>query len=87
MPVATQVAVDKYLEGFCEVRLQYEAVFWGAQQVPAYTSDGVTVLLAGVGGVSRTLVNGIRQLGSGFLFEIIHLANDALVVEAPVELR
>ena len=87
MPVATKVAVDEYLEGFCEVRLQDEAVFCGAQQVPAYPSDGVTVLLAGVGGVSRALVDGIRQLGSGSLFEIIHLADDASVVEASVKLR
>ena len=84
MPVATKVAVDEYLEGFCEVRLQDEAVFCGAQQVPAYPSDGVTVLLAGVGGVSCALVDGIRQLGSGSLFEIIHLADDASVVEASV---
>ena len=82
MPVATKVAVDEYLEGFCEARLQYKAVFWGAQQVPAYPSDGVTLLLAGVGGVSRALVDGIRQLGSGSLFDIIHLADEASVVEA-----
>ena len=68
VPVATKVAVDKYLEGFCEVRLQDEAFFCGAQQVTAYPSDGVTVLLAGFGGVSRALVDGIRQLGSGSLF-------------------
>ena len=67
MPVATKVAVDEYLEGFCEIRLQYDAVFCGAQQVPAYPSDGVIVLLAGVGGVSRALVDGIRQLKSGSL--------------------
>ena len=86
VPVSTKVAVDKYLEGFCEIGLQDEAVFCGAQQVPAYPSDGVTVLLAGVGGVSRALMDGIRQLGSGSLFEIIHLANDASGVEAWVEL-
>ena len=87
MPVATKVAVDEYLEGFCEVRLQDEATFWGAQQVPAYPSDGVTVLLAGVGGVSRALVDGVLQLGSGSFFEVIHLADDASVVEASVKLR
>ena len=87
MPVATKVAVDEYLEGFCKIRLQDEAVFFGAQQVPAYPSDGVTVLLAGFGGVSGALVDGIRQLGSGSLFEIIHLADDASVFEASVELR
>ena len=87
MPVTTKVAVNKYLEGSCEVRLQDEAVPWGAQQVPAYPSDGVTVLLAGVGGLSSALVDGVRQLGSGSLFEIIHLADDASVVEASVELR
>ena len=67
MPVATKFAVYKYLKGFCEVRLQDEAVFWGAQQVPAYPSDGVAVLLVGVGGVLRALVDGIRQLGLGSL--------------------
>ena len=82
VPVATKFAVDEYLEGFCEIRLQDEAVFCGAQQVPSYPSNGVTVLLAGVGGVSRALVDGIRQLGLGSLFEIIHLADDASVVEA-----
>ena len=87
MPVATKVAVDKYLERSCEVRLQDEALPWGAQQVPAYPLDGITVFLAGVGGVSRALVDGVRQLGSGSLFVIIHLADDALVVEALVELR
>ena len=87
MPVSTKVAVNEYLEGFCEIRLQYEAVFSGTQQVPAYPSDGVTVLLAGVGGVLRALVDGIRQLESGSLFEIIPLADDASLVEALVELR
>ena len=87
MPVATKFSVDEYLEGFCEIRLQDEAVFCGAQQVPAYPSDGVIVLLAGVGGISRALVDGIHQLGSGSLFEIIHLADDTSVVEASVELR
>ena len=87
VPVATKVAVDKYLEGSCEARLQDEAVPWGAQQVPAYPSDGITVFLAGVGVVSRALVDGVRQLGSGSIFEIMHLADDALVVEASVELR
>ena len=86
MPVATKVAVKKYLEQSCEVRIQYEALPWGAQQVPAYPSDGVTMLLAGVSGVSCALVDGILQLGSGSFFEIIHLADDALVVEASVEL-
>ena len=87
MPVATKVAVDEYLEGFCEVRFQAEAVPWGAQQVRAYPSDGITVFLAGVSGVSRALVDGVRQLGLGSFFELIHLADDALVVEASVELR
>ena len=87
VPVATTVAVDEYLEGFCEVRIQDEAVFCGAQQVPAYLSDGVTVLLAGVSGVLRALVDGIHQLGSGSLLEIIHLADDASVVETSVKLR
>ena len=87
VPVATKVAVDEYLEGFCEVRLQDEAVPWGAQQVPAYPSDGITVFLAEVGGVSRALVDGVCQLGSGSFFEVIHLADDASVVEASVELR
>ena len=45
------------------------------------------MLLAGVGGVSRALVDGILQLGSGSLFEIIHLADDASVVEASVKIR
>ena len=64
VPIATKVAVNEYIEGFCEVGLQDEAVFWGAQQIPTYPSDGVTMLLAGVGGVSRALVDGIRQLRS-----------------------
>ena len=66
-PVATKVAVDEYFEGFCEVRLQDEAVPWGDQQVPAYPLDGITVLLTGVGGVQLALVDGVRQLGSGYL--------------------
>ena len=86
VPFSKKFAVDEYLEGFCKVRLQDEAVPWASQQVPAYPSDGITVFLAGVGGVSRALVDGIRQLGSGCLFEIINLADDALVVEALVEL-
>ena len=45
------------------------------------------MFLAGVGRVLRTLVDSVRQLGSGSLFEIVHLADDALVVEALVELR
>ena len=84
--VATKVAVDKYLEGSCELRNQDEALPWGAQQVPAYPSDGITVFLAGVGGLSRALVDGVRQLGSGSFFEVIHLADDAPLVEASVEL-
>ena len=87
VPVATKVAVDEYLKGFCEVRLQDEALPWGDQQVLAYPSEGITVFLAGFGGVLRALVDGVRQLGSGSLFEIIHLADDASVVEASVELR
>ena len=87
MPDATKVAVDKYLEGFCEVRLQDKAVPWGAQQVPAYPSYGITVFLVEVGGLSRALVDGVRQLGSGSFFKVIHLADDTLVVEASVKLR
>ena len=87
VPVATKVAVDKYLEVSCEVRLQYEALPWGAQQVPAYPSDGITVFLAGVGGVSRALVDVVRQLGSGSHFEIIHLDDEDLIFDASVELR
>ena len=87
VPVSTKVDVDEYLEGFCEFNIQDEAVSCVAQQVPAYPLDCVTVLLAGVGGVLRALVDGVRQLGSGSIFEIIHLADDASVVEASVKLR
>ena len=87
VPVSTKAALDEYLEGFCKARLQDEAVPWGAQEVPTYPSDDITVFLVGVGGVFRALVNGVRQLGSGCFFEVMHLANDALVVESLVELR
>ena len=45
------------------------------------------MFLAEVGGVLRALVDGVCQLGLGSLFEIIHLADDASVVEASVELQ
>ena len=82
VPVATKVAVNEYLKGFFKVRVKDEVVPWGAQQVLAYPSDDVTVFLAWVGGVSRALVDGVRQLGSGSFFEVIHLADDASLVEA-----
>ena len=49
--------------------------------------DSITVFLAGVCGLSRTLVDSVLQLGSGSLFEIVHLVDGASLVEASVELR
>ena len=45
------------------------------------------MFLTGVSGVSGILVDSVCQLGSGSLFEIVHLADDAFVVEALVGLR
>ena len=45
------------------------------------------MILARVGGLSCTLVDGVCELGLGYLLNIFHPADDASVIENSVKLR